>query len=501
MMFPGSRSIVFALGSSWLRVAAANNGTFTCSLNCVNSGYCEYVTGSDAELKAMLQSGIMIMQCVCPEQYTGLGCEQARPICNLSTLKCPNGAPCDPDPHNPTQYNCDCSIADTISPRASQFCRRTYTEYCYSGGSNQLKRDTAMGIAFCTNGGKCKGDLIAAREAPWNTSANALYEQAGCQCPAEYYGPHCEFLHHEHPVPEQVFPNSTVADNETAYPTKTMEPSMMNTPSLEDLIGGFDNQSSTNLSIGDDDNQSDGLRITLICVLLSVGVVCTTLAILTYRHRHTKQRRSILLRLKVPSPLTSPNSMTSHSNTTNDLIQQTSLTKERAPPTKTNRLQKKTKKKKRPSTTAGMKVIRLTPALSADEQDIVSLTNDSYHHHSLMPFVVDEEEEEDGSQQQAPKESLWQQNESPQEEEDPLSTPVVAAVVAPNETAAATPWSARVTNLAAAMVRPGGSAATSVVRRQNRDVYVLEDDDDEALPSGGDDEEDVHLNQYDHASV
>jgi hypothetical protein len=494
MMLSRRRSIVLALVCSWLVASGeASNSTFTCSLNCLNSGYCEYVTGSDAELQAMLQSGIMIMQCICPEQYTGMGCELERPVCNLSTLKCPNGAACEQDPHDPTQYNCDCSIADTVSYRASQFCRRTYTEYCYSGSSSQLKRDTEMGIAFCTNGGKCKGDILAAKEAPWNTTANALYEQAGCNCPAEYYGPHCEFLRHKSSVPEQVFPNVTVNNNATASPTETMAPSMMNTQSLQDLIGGFDNQSSTestNKSSGDD--KSNGLRITLICVLLSVGVVCTTLALLTYRHRRTRQRRSLLLRLKAPSSLNSPCSMTSSSNTTHDHIQQQSLINgEIAPPTAKKSFKKK-KKKRRHST---VKVIQLKPALSADDQDIVSLPNDSYHpQHSLVPFVVNEEQEEFPDDE--PTDSLW--NDESQNVDDPLSPVASSALVATDASVVqATPWSARVTHLAAAMVRKGSTATAVPSNRCKNDVYVVEEDE----PFKIDDDEDVHLNRYCHPPV
>ena len=448
---------------SWLHgIAAANsNSTFTCSLNCENGGYCEYVTGSDAELQVKLQSGVLIMQCICPETYTGLGCEQERPVCDMNTLKCPNGMPCDPDPSNATRYHCDCSMADAISHRASQFCRRTYTEYCFSSSSNnQWKRDAAMGLAFCTNGGKCKADIIAAREAPWNTTANALYEQAGCNCPAEYYGPHCEFLHHALPVPSET--KAPVIENiATTEPTETMAPSVVDTQSLEDLIGGFDNATrddASSSSSSSEEESSSALRATLIGVLLAVGVVCTTLGVLTYRHRRNKQRRMILMRRLSNAP--PPPSLDEHDDPP-------------PVPPQTLALKKKTKKMvQKPKKTK--KLIQLKPALSADDQDIVSLSahDDPYlqqqQQHSLVPFVVEEEDEPTSST------SLWNDDPATAVEKDPLSAVAGDALLRPPSSSNPSQWSARVTNLAAKVAgRP------SWQRSHDETIYVVEEDEDD----------------------
>lgn len=139
----------------------------SCELQCENGGHCRLM-GTEDDYKVWVQSGKLFQQCVCPQGYAGMGCE-------LPDLACEN----DDD-------QCRCKLYDHQSTFAAQMCRKPYTEYCGSDPS-----------FFCTNGGKCKGDLIAAKIAPGDTRANHVYRDEGCICALDFYGPHCEFLRHE----------------------------------------------------------------------------------------------------------------------------------------------------------------------------------------------------------------------------------------------------------------------------------------------------------------
>jgi hypothetical protein len=249
----------------------------SCTLNCENEGYCEFVPGDQNVLKILVQSGQMIQRCVCPEGYTGMGCEQK----------------CEQDEAG--VYHCDCSIADSLSPTAARMCRHTYTEYC--GVEYNPKRP----LSFCTNGGKCKAGLIAARVAPGNTTFNAKYENAGCICPLEYYGPHCELMHN-------ILTKTTVSapSQVTSIPTKPTANSS-SPPSVEDIINKFNDFNSTNpddgqkeqlVSQGTNSTSSLLLKV-LLSVLFTVGAVCTTLGVMLYRHRQQKHR-SILRKKHTP---------------------------------------------------------------------------------------------------------------------------------------------------------------------------------------------------------
>ncbi len=243
-ILPGGRTITVFLMSGLMQMhsmvalnLSISDNFFdlsNCSLSCENDGMCQYKSGTIEELQNWMQSGQMIMKCQCTEGYTGMGCEQVRPVCNLQSLKCPNGAACDIYRDSiPTEYHCDCSVADRVSSTTARFCRNTYTEYCSSGITVEPP------ISFCTNGGKCKGDVISAQLAPFNTSVNEEYEHAGCICPSDYFGPHCEFMRISTvESPSDTDNNDTSTQAPTMEESGTMEPTATDDDetSLEDII-------------------------------------------------------------------------------------------------------------------------------------------------------------------------------------------------------------------------------------------------------------------------
>lgn len=141
----------------------------SCDLLCSNGGYCTLIPGTSDELAKQAQKGTLIETCVCPPGFTGLACENILEQCVLPERKCYNGAPC--IQHESTgEWACDCTLADSLSTFAGQMCRDPITEYC----TGRYMPDTAL--SFCTNGGRCLADFIAAKVAPGDTSVNRQYQ-------------------------------------------------------------------------------------------------------------------------------------------------------------------------------------------------------------------------------------------------------------------------------------------------------------------------------------
>ena len=405
----------------------------SCSLSCENSGMCQFLDGTIQDLQNWMQSGRMIMKCQCAEGYTGTGCEQIKPICNLQTLKCPNGIPCDTYPNsNPTQYHCDCSVADRISSTTAQLCRNTYTEYCSSSITNGAT------VSFCTNGGKCKADLISAEIAPFNTSVNANYEHAGCFCPSEYDGPHCEFMRIPTDASPQVVTNNNTSTQaptivESLTSSHTMEPTTIESDetSLEDIIEAFNNQtkSSTksNEASADNEERRQILRIVLASVFVSIGIICLVMAAKTYRHRRITKRRSILLQksfiqtknfngttfYQSPSITGSASSASEASlssvSSMNRTIKTGTRTKCRDVPLPTANLPLMYNNKRKKKSKANRNLIpESSCSLAAiDDCDIVSVSNEQSFHrrcYPLTPFVVDDDDDEDDDENEGTEE-------------------------------------------------------------------------------------------------
>lgn len=147
----------------------------SCDMECQNNGVCRFLTRDVKELQKKMQAGQMIQECICPMGYHGMACE-------VDEQK-------DPCSKDESTQECECAAADETSKFSGEQCRRPFTQYCAS-----LKESVGGHISYCTNGGKCMGDLIAAERSPWNTKNNYLFQHAGCICPPEFEGEHCEQL-------------------------------------------------------------------------------------------------------------------------------------------------------------------------------------------------------------------------------------------------------------------------------------------------------------------
>ena len=104
----------------------------------------------------------MVHECICPMGFRGMSCE----------VKEEEHPSCDTDNTDKSgRSECDCVVADQMSVFAGEQCRKPFTEY---GAS--LKNTIGGHISFCTNGGKLKGDLMAAQVSPGNTTNNVLFQ-------------------------------------------------------------------------------------------------------------------------------------------------------------------------------------------------------------------------------------------------------------------------------------------------------------------------------------
>ena len=207
-----------------------------CTLKCQNGGRCRFVKGSRDQLAKMAQSGNLIETCDCLEGFGGLACELQDDQCILPDRICSTtGRFCDRvvgggsvDKHSgdsdtgsvlegfftgfsggnsviiPTtpatentvaekeQWTCDCFAADARSEFAGRMCRNPITEYCQRGPYNPHLPT----INFCTNGGRCESDFSPSSISLFSSSTRPPVNDVStkCRCPADFYGPHCEYL-------------------------------------------------------------------------------------------------------------------------------------------------------------------------------------------------------------------------------------------------------------------------------------------------------------------
>lgn len=163
----------------------------SCTLTCLNGGYCSLISEDPNVLAKQAQSGNLIQTCNCPEGYGGIGCEIALTQCR-AVLQSAGVVS-----QQQTLDVCG-QLAERVSLFAGAMCRFPVTTYC--GGSidyASLSSSTSDPLSFCTNGGKCKSSLLAAQLAPGNMTATWALQYAGCSCPAQFSGPHCEFLNYQ----------------------------------------------------------------------------------------------------------------------------------------------------------------------------------------------------------------------------------------------------------------------------------------------------------------
>lgn len=262
----GSAVVVVAAAA----VAAAEDmGDFwdfaSCNLNCINGGHCRMVTGTADELAQLAQGGLLIEQCVCLPGFGGTACDLPVEDCLQPDLKCTNGEICAPVPskqsspyqhdatynadamlqdffaglkdeslsssstsappaEGSTEWTCECAEADARSEFAGRMCRNPITEYCAG------KYDPHAPLNFCTNGGRCNADFIAAQMAPGDTMENASHQGAGCRCPADFYGPHCEFLKRDQEDEEENVSGGDEESNSLRAPTSNSRASDRTSP-------------------------------------------------------------------------------------------------------------------------------------------------------------------------------------------------------------------------------------------------------------------------------
>jgi hypothetical protein len=176
----------------------------------------------------------------------------------MESMTCGNGVPC--ENLSDDTYSCNCAVAELVSRFAARQCRIPYTEYC----SDHYSPDEPL--AFCTNGGKCKAGIIAAKISPGNTTLNSMYQNAGCVCPPEYYGPHCEFLHQQRSVEVTIEPSES-----TQQPQD--EETVPGNESIEDLINGYDGGNKPNNIEGQSGSSADASSSTANSKIL-VSVLC-----------------------------------------------------------------------------------------------------------------------------------------------------------------------------------------------------------------------------------
>ncbi|KAL7564910.1 hypothetical protein ACA910_009398 [Epithemia clementina (nom. ined.)] len=290
-----------------------------CLLQCENNGYCEFVSDSVDQLRKIVQTGGLIQKCRCPLGWGGVVCEIPTENCQRHTQTCEiSGRSCDPmhvsftataaatttttgnDQDNAkreigmesiggvptttsttattnnnvvieTQWSCHCGIADRVDPNiAGTVCRKGYTEYC-----NPHPYHPDSPLYFCTNGGKCNVDYLAAQEQPGDLNVREQYMDAGCRCNDHFEGPHCERLIFD--------PNRDL-------------------PGLVDPARGFFDPSlvssmSTTIDDENDNDDNNGMS-TAGTVFLSVVLVGTVVGLALYattrykKHRLTQQQHS-----------------------------------------------------------------------------------------------------------------------------------------------------------------------------------------------------------------
>ena len=155
-------AVVNAQSSAWIQPSL-----LTCDLECVNDGYCTLVEGTTEELTRASQSGHLIEKCVCPPGFSGLACEQTVDECTFPERQCHNGAPC--TQNDLGEWGCDCSSAYEMSAFAGRQCKNPVTEYCTG------KYDPYAALSFCTNGGRCVSDFLAAEISPGDTAFDSAF--------------------------------------------------------------------------------------------------------------------------------------------------------------------------------------------------------------------------------------------------------------------------------------------------------------------------------------
>jgi len=154
-----------------------------CDLPCKNGGQCmkgvkDYSTLMKFDFPFLHQSHGNSEHCLCPEGFTGVDCSVQLTFCGSNHV-CLHGATCEFEGKSESgekQFGCSCEHARSNQGTmvAGKYCQHVATEECVP--------DDHLKHSFCTNEGKCM------------SGPGALSQRhAGCLCPSEWTGDHCEF--------------------------------------------------------------------------------------------------------------------------------------------------------------------------------------------------------------------------------------------------------------------------------------------------------------------
>ena len=165
--------IVVLVSSSCWTVQGSNN----CAVTCEPNGSCREDGG----------------ECDCNPGFAGADCSFPYETCPDGVITCFDGAECTRlstrlSDGTLSQYQCDCTTIPDASPFQIDQCEAPDSEACIAGTSSSPV--FVSDYAFCTNGGKCIKKVQAGEP------------HAGCRCPSDFEGRHCQYRKGTAPLAE-----------------------------------------------------------------------------------------------------------------------------------------------------------------------------------------------------------------------------------------------------------------------------------------------------------
>jgi hypothetical protein len=124
----------------------------------------------------------------CPPNLSGPDCTIPYEDCGDGHRQCFNNSRCVRNNQRDKLtgeygFNCDCSFAEEVSKFAGHECEHSVTDLCPEDAHIQHRGENGVqGRHFCTNGGLC-GEYVYRAQV-----------HAGCYCPRDYAGAHCQYL-------------------------------------------------------------------------------------------------------------------------------------------------------------------------------------------------------------------------------------------------------------------------------------------------------------------
>jgi hypothetical protein len=168
MFFGKALGIAVLISSSgcWT-VVHSSSSQGSCTVSCEPNGSCR----EDGE-------------CDCLPGFAGADCSFPYETCPDGIVTCFDGAQCERlstrlSDGTLSQYQCDCFTMPEASPFQIDQCEAPESEACIAGTSSSPV--FVSDYAFCTNGGKCLKKVSTGEP------------HAGCRCPSEFEGRHCQY--------------------------------------------------------------------------------------------------------------------------------------------------------------------------------------------------------------------------------------------------------------------------------------------------------------------